>query len=118
MKIPGLLFTLLALASPLGAGESLAIQAPTTMLAPGHLIIQTVVEPDSSNRAIQVTAESPDWYRSSQVQLDGDTAPRRNTFEFRDLPSGAYEIHATLLGPDGQQRAAVVRRLRVVSQTR
>jgi hypothetical protein len=118
MKIPGLLFALLALASPLGASASLAMQAPTTMLAPGHLVIQTMVEPASANRAIQVTAESPDWYRSSQVQLDGDTAPRRNTFEFRDLPSGAYEIHATLFGPDGQQRAVVVRTLRVISQVR
>jgi hypothetical protein len=112
----GLLFGLFALTSPsLFAGAGLAVQAPTIMLAPGHLVVQTVVEPDSANRAIQVMAESPDWYRSSEVQLDGGTAPRKNTFEFKDLPSGTYEIHVTLLGSDGQQRALVVRKLEVIA---
>jgi hypothetical protein len=112
----GLLVGLLVLTPPLlGAGASLAVQAPTVMLAPGHLVVQTVVEPDSANRAIQVVAESPDSYRSSEVQLEGDAAPRKNTFEFKDLPSGIYQIHATLLGAGGQQRALVVRRLEVIA---
>ena len=116
MRIFGLLFGLFVLTSPsLFAGAWLAVQAPTIMLAPGHLVVQTVVEPDSANRAIQVIAESPDWYRSSQVQLDGDTAPRKNTFEFKDLPSGTYEIQVMLLGSDGQQRALVVRKLEVIA---
>ena len=110
------LFGWLVLTSPLlGAGATLAVQAPTVMLAPGHLVVQTFVEPDSANRAIQVIAESPDSYRSSEVQLEGDIAPRRNTFEFKDLPSGIYQIHATLLGAGGQQRALVVRRLEVIA---
>src|ERR1700730_8282755 len=114
MRFLGLLLGLLVLPSPFsGAVEWLAVDAPTVMLAPGHLVVQTVVEPDSANRAIQVVAESPDSYQSSEVQLEGDTAPRRNTFEFKDLPSGIYQIHATLLGAGGQQRALVVRRLEV-----
>jgi hypothetical protein len=116
MRLRSVLFGMFVLASPsLGAGTSLAVQAPTVMLAPGHLVVQTVVEPDPANRAIQVIAESPDSYRSSEVQLDGDTAPRRNTFEFKDLPSGSYEIHAMLLGSGGQQRALVVRKLEVIA---
>jgi hypothetical protein len=116
MRILGLLFGLSVLASPsFGAGAPIALQAPTVMLAPGHLVVQTVVEPDSANRAIQVIAESPDMYQSSQVQLDGSTAPRRHTFEFKDLPGGSYEIHATLLGVDGQQRALVVQKLEVIT---
>jgi hypothetical protein len=119
MRISGLLFGLLILTSPaLGAGEWLAVQAPTVMLAPGHLVVQTVVEPDPANRAIQVTAESPDSYHSSEVQLDGNAAPRRNTFEFKDLPSGTYEIHAVLVGSNGQQRALVVRKLEVIAHAR
>jgi hypothetical protein len=119
MRMLGVLFGLAALASPsLRAGESLAVQAPTVMLAPGHLVVQTVVEPDPANRAIQVIAESPDTYRSSEVQLDGNAAPRRNTFEFKGLPSGAYEIHAVLVGSDGQQRALVVRKLEVIAHAR
>ena len=116
MRIPGLLLGLIVLtSSPMGAAASLAVQLPTLMLAPGHLVVQTVEEPDSANRAIQVIAESSDWYRSSEVQLDGGTAPRRNAFEFKDLPSGTYEIHVTLLGPDGQQRALIVRKLEVIA---
>ena len=119
MKTFGLLFGLFVLtSSPLGAGAGLAVQAPRVMLAPGHLVVETVVEPDSANRAIQVVAESPDWYRSSEVQLDGDTAPRRSTFEFDGLPTGTYQIHARLLGSDGQERALVVRTLQVVSHGR
>ena len=116
MRILGLLFGFFVLTSPsLGAGAWLDVQAPTVMLAPGHLVVQTLVEPNSANRAIQVMAESPDWYRSSEVRLDGGTAPRKNTFEFKDLPSGTYEIHAMLLGSGGQQRALVVRKLEVIA---
>src|ERR1700674_3591638 len=105
MRLRSLLFGMFVLITPsLGAGTWLAVQAPTVMLAPGHLLVQTAVEPDSANRAIQVIAESPDSYRSSEVQLDGDNAPRPNTFEFKDLPSGSYEIRAMLLASDGQQR--------------
>jgi hypothetical protein len=119
VRIPGLLFGLMILASPsLGAEEALTVMAPTVMLAPGHLVIQTGVEPDSENRGIRVVAESPAFYRSSEIQLSGATAPRRNTFEFKDLPNGTYEIRATLLGSDGQARALVVRKLEVVSHVR
>jgi hypothetical protein len=116
MRFRSLLFGMFVLTSPsLGAGTWLAVEAPTVMLAPGHLVVQTVVEPDPANRAIQVIAESPDSYRSSEAQLDGDAGPRRSTFEFKDLPSGNYEIHATLIGSGGQQRALVVRKLEVIA---
>jgi hypothetical protein len=81
-------------------------------------VVQTFTEPDAANRAIQVVAESPDSYRSSEVQLAGNAAPRRNTFEFKDMPSGTYEIHAVLLGSGGQQRALVVRKLEVMAHAR
>jgi hypothetical protein len=117
--MPALLFGLVMVASPLhGADGGLTVMAPTVMLAPGHLVIETGVEPDSENRGIQVIAESSDFYRSSEIQLSGATAPRRNTFEFKDLPNGSYEIRATLLGSDGQARALVVRKLEVVSHVR
>ena len=119
MRILALLFGLSVLtSSSLGAGAGLVVEAPTIMLAPGHLVVRTVIERDPDNRAIQVIAESPDSYRSSEVQLDGVTAPRRNTFEFKDLPIGTYEIHAVLLGSGGQQRALVVRKLEVIPQHR
>jgi predicted nicotinamide N-methyase len=119
MRVASLLFGLFVLASSsLGAGARLDVQAPALMLAGAHLVVEANIEPDSSNSAIQVTAESPDWYRSSEIQLAGDSAPRISTFEFKDLPRGTYEIRAVLLGSNGQQRASVVRRLEVIRSAR
>ena len=89
----------LLMAAPLGARERLTIKvSPTVSMAPANLIVRTIVEADSENRAIEIVAESEDFYRSSEVQLDGDRAPRTTTFEFRSLPGGTYYVTATLLG--------------------
>ncbi len=85
-------------AGPIGADQRLTLKiSPAVAFAPANLIIRTVVESDARNRAILLVAESPDFYRASEVQLDGDQAPRTTTFEFRSLPSGTYRITATLL---------------------
>ena len=105
-------------AGSIAAGERLTVEAPAVMLAPGRLVVETRVEPDPSNKSIQVTAESPEFYRSSELQLEGPTAPRTNTFEFRDLPIGTYEIRALLLDSKGERRAMVVRSLDVISHAR
>jgi hypothetical protein len=113
-----LLGALLLTVGSLGADQRLTVQAPAIMLAPGHLVVETLVEPDPSNKSIRVTAESEKFYRSSEVELEGGAAPRRNTFEFRDLPTGSYEIRALLLDGQGDQRAMVVQALEVVSRAR
>ena len=43
----------------------------------------------------------------------GDHAPRINTFEFRSLPPGVYEVKATLLGSDGGALATVRHQMNV-----
>jgi hypothetical protein len=117
MNVSGFVLVLLAAATmPIGADERLAVQAPNVMLAPGHLVVETVIEPDPENRAIQVTAESAAFYRSSERLLDGNTAPRRNTFEFSGLPPGEYDLHVTLLDASGAPRASVLRTLQVRSR--
>lgn len=100
------------------ASQRLAVDAPTVMLAPGHLVVRTLVEPDPANGSIQVVAESSDFYRRSEIQLDGEAAPRSSTFEYADLPRGTYEIHAALLDAYGEQRALVVRKLEVIARVR
>jgi hypothetical protein len=117
MKVSVLLLGLLAATTlPLGADSRLAVQVPSVMLAPGHLVVQTTIEPDPANRAIQVTAESSAFYRSSEIVLDGDASPRRNSFEFMDLPPGSYDLHVTLLDANGEPRALVVRTFQVRSR--
>jgi hypothetical protein len=112
------LAVLMVTPGPTGADARLAVEAPTVMLVPGHLVVETFVEPDALNKSIQVTTESPNFYRSSEAPLDGSTAPRRNTFEFKDLPTGTYEIRALLLDAKGDHLADVVRSLNVISHAR
>jgi hypothetical protein len=101
---------------PLGAGERLAMSvSPAVSFAPAHLVVRAKIEADGQNRAMKVAAESGDFYRASEVELDGDKAPRTSMFEFRSLPPGDYQVTATLLGADGHQLAYAHTRVNVVS---
>lgn len=104
------LFLLVAAMSHLAAVERLKLNvSPSVAFAPANVVVRTSIEPDAQNRAVEVAAESPAFYRSSEIDLDGDRAPRTNTFEFRDLPSGVYEVRATLMGPGDAIRATAHR---------
>jgi len=74
-----------------------------------------MVEADPDNHAVRISAESPDFYRSSEVGLEGEDAPRTTTFEFRGLPTGTYEVRATLLGAGGRQRAIARQQVDVIA---
>jgi len=101
---------------PVGAGERITLKvSPAVSFAPANLVVRATVEADAENRAIEIVAESSDFYRSSEIQLEGDKAARTNTFEFRSLPPGTYEVRAKLYGADGQQRAAVRQQLNVIA---
>ena len=90
-----------------GAKERLSMKvSPAMSFAPANLVIQTRLEPDADNRAMEIIAESDDFYRSSAMQLEGDRAPRTVTIEFRSLPPGEYQVTAVVIGSDGQRRAA------------
>src|SRR2546426_7283900 len=102
LRIAGviLLLLLVAAGSHLAAIERLKLNvSPSVAFAPANLIVRASIEPDAENRAVDVEAESSAFYRSSEIDLDGDRAPRTNTFEFRSLPPGTYEVRATLMGP-------------------
>ena len=88
---------------------------PAVAFAPANLIVRTMIEADADNRAIAIVAESSDFYRSSEIQLDGDHAPRTNTFEFRSLPSGTYQVKAMLLGSDAEPRVTIRRQINVIA---
>jgi hypothetical protein len=79
---------------------------PLVAFAPGFLTVSVTVPADAENRSLQVVAESSDFYRSSQVSLDGKNAPPLNVFKFRDLPSGVYQITSVLTGATGQRAIA------------
>jgi hypothetical protein len=101
---------------PAGAGDRMALKvSPAVAFAPANLIVRTMIEADAKNRAVEIVAESTDFYRSSEVQLDGEHAPRTTTFEFRSLPQGVYEVKATLLASDGSALATVRQQVNVIA---
>ena len=113
----GLLGILLIVSTlPADAGERMILKvSPAVAFAPAHLIVRAFVEADADNRAIAVIAESEDFYRSSEIQLDGDHAPRTNTFEFRSLPPGTYNVKAMLIGRGSEPRATLQQQVNVMA---
>ena|SRR5258707_929319 len=81
--------------------------------APALLTVRVSVEAAADNRALEIVAESPDFYRSSQIQIEGERGARLNIFQFRDLPTGLYQVMSVLIGVHGL-RATVVRLAKVV----
>ena len=118
MKVRAALLGVLTLIAtlPLGAGERMTIKvSPAVAFAPANLIVRAMIVADADNRAVEITAESQDFYRSSTVQLDGDKAARTSNFEFHSLPPGTYEVRANLLGSRGEQRATVRQQVNVIA---
>ena len=106
---------MLAVAVPLNGGERLAMRvSPSVAFEPAVLTVRTVIEADIDNRALEIVAQSADYYRRSSIQLDGARAPRLNVFEFRNLPTGTYDVMSVLVGSGGE-RASVTRRFQVAA---
>jgi hypothetical protein len=104
-----ILFTGLVAAIDPGAAanERLSMRvSPAVAFAPANLVVRTQIAADEANRSIEIVAESEDFYRSSEIQLDGERAPRTSVFEFRSLPSGFYAVRAVLKGQGGREIAA------------
>src|SRR3954465_5050276 len=92
----------------LGAGERITLKVtPAVAFAPANLIVRAMIVADADNRAVEIVAESPEFYRSSMIQLEGDKAARVTTFEFHSLPPGSYEVRANLFGTSGEPRASI-----------
>jgi hypothetical protein len=92
------------------AGQVLRLQvSPSVSRAPADLVVRVSVEAASENRFLRVVAESTDFYRSSEVPMDGERTPPLSVFEFRNLPPGLYQVTGVLVGTYG--RLATVSRL-------
>ena len=101
-----------------GAGEMMTVTvSPAVAFAPATVIVRAKIESDARNRMVEIVAESPNFYRASEIQLDGDKAPRTNTIEFRSMPSGTYEVKATLRDSTGEARASVRSQVNVIASS-
>ena len=101
-------------ARALNGGEMLQMQvSPAIQRAPALLTIRVLVESSPENRLLRVVAESPTFYRSSEVEIDGVNATPLRVFQFRGLPGGRYDVTGVLVGTQGR-RAMVSRVAEVV----
>lgn len=112
-----LLGTLMLTATlPLGAGEKITMKvSPAVAFAPANLVVRAMIVADADNRAVEIVAESDDFYRSSMIQLEGEKAARTSMFEFRSLPPGTYEVRANLIGANGDLRACIRQQINVIA---
>jgi hypothetical protein len=103
---------------PIGArtGERLSMRvSPTVAIAPADLVVRTVIESNAANRTIEIVAESTEFYRSSEVPLDGANAPRTTQLSLRNLPGGVYSVRAVLKGANEERLAQTRQEISVVS---
>jgi hypothetical protein len=77
---------------------------PAVCFEPGNIRITSRVEPAAANRRLVIEVESDSHYTSSEVQLDGDRAPRSHSMYLKNLPAGEYRVVATLLTASGGSR--------------
>jgi hypothetical protein len=116
MRTPCMLSAVFALTTVFASGgEQLRIAvSPAQSFAPSNLNIRARIVPHAENRALEMIAESDEFYRSSQIALDGEHAPATIMFEFRGVPGGDYQVYGILTGGSGRQRAVVVQQVRVI----
>jgi len=108
-------FSVLSLVpSTLNGGEALQMKvSPAVQRAPAMLTVRVMVESSADNRLLQIVAESPTFYRSSEVEIDGANSSPLKVFQFRGLPTGRYEVTGMLVGTQGR-RAMISRMAEVV----
>lgn len=105
---------LLAQPGPLNGGQPLSLQvSPAMAAAPAFISVRAMIEASDDNRALEVVAQSSEFFRSSRIELDGRAAPPLSVFQYSNLPPGLYEVSAFLIGTSGQ-RAAVSKIVKVM----
>ena len=107
---------LLAGVRPSSADNAISMRvSPKQAFAPVNLRISVTIEPSADNRSVVIVADSDQFYRSSQIPLEGEHAPRTVNVEFKGVPGGHYEISGTLVNNRGQQRAITRQFARLLS---
>lgn len=72
---------------------------------------------NEDNRLLRIVADSANYYRSSDIELEGANAPLNHTVWFKEMPAGQYNIEVTVFGPHGP-RGVRMERLEVMGSPR
>jgi hypothetical protein len=106
---------LAALAVPLDGADRLRARIwPAVASAPAAVRVEVLIEPAEDNRALEIVADSGDYYRSSTIALEGARSARFHAVLYRGIPAGVYEIRVVLVDAAGAARAVHRQRLEVV----
>jgi hypothetical protein len=87
------------------ADELTLRMTPRFVSAPGFLRSLIRVAPNDANRVLRVEIDSEDYYRGSEISLDGASAPTSHFVDWKDVPAGKYDLIVSVLGPSGDARA-------------
>jgi hypothetical protein len=87
---------------------------PATSIEPATVLVQIDVGRNAANRLLRVSADSGEFFWSSERQLEGDSSPRTTSFTCRQLPAGEYEVQAHVFGADGRTRGVARHRLMIL----
>jgi hypothetical protein len=114
---PRLFIAAIALAaSSAQAGESVSLRVtPRFAMEPATVRITALVPRNGRNRALEIEADSQDFYRSSLITLDGANAASATVVEFRDLPGGLYAVTARVFDGSGRVLRMVEQDVEVMS---
>ena len=101
--------------TPSDANECMSMKvSPRQALAPVNLRVSVRVEPNADNRVLTIVADSEEFYRSSQIPLEGDRAPKTFTIEYPNVPGGQYQVTSVLFNGMGRERATISETAHVV----
>ena len=98
------------------AQEPVRIAAsPTFAFAPALLRVRVRVEPNAANRTLTITADSDGYYRSSLLELEGDTSEKTFFVEFKRVPAGQYQLSAVVRNGSGKDVAVATQGVSILS---
>src|SRR5262245_58550246 len=87
---------------PANGGDRVTVRVtPEKSFEPALLLVRARIEPNAANRFLAIIADGENFYRSSEIPLSGDGAPKVIEFRYPDLPGGEYEIYAVLMDSSG-----------------
>ena len=75
--------------------------SPLVSFVPADIYIYVTIEPRQENRVVRVSAESNQFFRSSDKQLDGTAAPRLTIIRYPGMPAGANDIKVRVFDAAG-----------------
>jgi hypothetical protein len=82
--------------------EDLSLRlTPRFVSAPGYVRSLIRVAPHADNRLLRITIDSDSYYRSSDIELDGDAAAESHFIDWKSLPAGKYQFTVTVMGSTG-----------------